>query len=356
LSDQQSPFVFAHDSERYLATLAKIYEQDGQRKLQSILVNSQVRIDEGISKGGWQDEAWGHALHLVLPQHLFIFGLKETLSIQNKIREDLNKIISISEEFISEVSLGVAVEESGDWRKDSGLLVTAARSVPSDANTRIWGNEGYFRLFLSHLSKFKADAAKLKDDLRLFGVSCFVAHKDIEPLKEWQDEIELALASTDALAALLTPGFNESLWTDQEVGFTYARRVPIIPVRLGIDPHGFMSRFQALSTDWKNCPLGIAKLLINDPKMFSAFVRALRVIPNWNTGNLVGEVLPAIQQLSAPQVDEIITAYNETLELRGCFEFNGTNPRYGKGLVFHLNRLSTSRQFWFDKSGLIAEV
>jgi hypothetical protein len=110
----------------------------------------------------------------------------------------------------------------------------------------------------------------------------------------------------DALAALLTLGFSASLWTDQEVGFAYARRVPIIPVRLGIDPHGFMSRFQALSTDWDDCPLSIAKLLINDPKMFSALVRALRVTPSYDDGNLVGKVLPAIRQLTEAQIDEIV--------------------------------------------------
>jgi hypothetical protein len=356
LSDQQSPFLFAYNSERYLATLARIYEQDGQRKLQSILVNSQVRIDEGVSRGGWQDEAWGHALHLVLPQHQFTFGLKETLTIQNKIKEDLNKVLSISEEFISEVSLEVSVEESGDWRKDSGLLVTAARSVPSDASTRIWGNENYFRLFLSHVSKYKAEAAALKDDLRFFGVSCFVAHRDIEPLKEWQDEIELALASMDALAALLTPGFHESLWTDQEVGFAYARQVQILPLRLGLDPYGFLGKFQALSTDWKDSALNIAKLLINDPRMFTGFLGALRLISSFEKGNLVGRVLPAIQRLSPAQIDQFINVYNETLELRGCYEFNGKSRYYGNGLVAHLNRLGAPRQFYFDSSGLVDVV
>ena len=356
MSDQQSPFLFAYNSERYLATLVKIYEQDGQRKLQSILVNSQVRIDEGTGKGSWHDEAWGHALHLVVPHHLFAFGLKETITIQNKIREDLNKVISIPGEFISDVSLEVAVEENRDWRKDSGLLVASERSVPDDVSTRIWGDEGYFRLFLSHISRYKAEAAALKDDLRLFGVSCFVAHKDIEPLKEWQDEIELALASMDALAALLTPGFHESLWTDQEVGFAYARQVQILPLRLGLDPYGFLGKFQALTTDWKDAALNIAKLLINDPRMFTGFLGALRLVSSFDKGNLVGRVLPAIQRLSPAQIDQFINVYNETLELRGCYEFNGKSRYYGNGLVSHLNRLGVPRQFYFDSSGLVDVV
>jgi hypothetical protein len=51
--------------------------------------------------------------------------------------------------------------------------------------------------------------------LRSFGVSAFVAHENIEPTK-WQDEIEKALLSMNALAAILMPGFHESKWTDQE--------------------------------------------------------------------------------------------------------------------------------------------
>ena len=63
-------------------------------------------------------------------------------------------------------------------------------------------------------------------------MSCFVAHVDIHPTKEWQDEIESALSSMDGFVALLTDKFHESDWTDQEVGFALARGVPIIAVRL----------------------------------------------------------------------------------------------------------------------------
>ena len=50
--------------------------------------------------------------------------------------------------------------------------------------------EGYFRLFLSHLSKFKVNTAYLQKELLKYGISSFVAHNDIEPTKLWQNEIE----------------------------------------------------------------------------------------------------------------------------------------------------------------------
>lgn len=357
LNDEQSPFEFAKNIDGYLATLSKIYEREGQRLLQSILVNSRVRVVEGTIKGqGWDVETYGHSVHFEVPETLFAFNLKEKLKLQSKIKDDLNRILHIPTEFITEVSLELGIKDNLNWRKDSGVLLSTPRNVPDDASTRIWGGDGYFKLFLSHASKYKVQTAELKDRLRFFGVACFVAHTDIEPLTEWQNEIELALASMDALAALLTPGFHESFWTDHEVGFAFARRVPIIPVRLGIDPYGFMGKSQALSSDWKKAPLGVAKLLIRHDRMFRAWVRALREIPNWDSGNLVGAVLPAIDRLSSTQIDELVAAYNETEELRGAFAFNGNQPAFhGEGLAHHLNRLG-ARKFDFDRSGLVQQV
>ena len=239
MSDEQSPFGFEKNIDGYLATLSKIYEREGQRLLQSILVNSAVRVDEGVVRGqnqNWDIETYGHAVHFEVPETLFAFGLNEKNKLQDKIKDDLNQILRIPDEFVTEVSLELGIKDNVNWRKDSGLLLATTRNVPDEAARKIWGDDRYFKLFLSHTSKYKAQTAELKERLGLFGVSCFVAHKDIEPLKEWQNEIELALASMDALAALLTPGFHESFWTDQEIGFAFARRVPIIPVRLGMDP------------------------------------------------------------------------------------------------------------------------
>jgi hypothetical protein len=102
--------------------------------------------------------------------------------------------------------------------------------------------------------------------------------------------------------------------------------------------------------------LELAKLLIKHGRMFAAYVRVLRECPNWNTGNILGDVLPAIDHLTDGQINDLVSAFNETTELRGCFAFNGENPHfYGGGLVPHLNRLGT-RKFTFNDSGLLEEV
>jgi len=102
------------------------------------------------------------------------------------------------------------------------------------------------RIFLSHLSNIKTQAKELRNALESYGIKAFVAHEDIEPTKEWQIEIESALSTMDGLVALLSLGFKESNWCDQEVGIAIGRRVPIISVRLGLDPYGFIGKYQGL--------------------------------------------------------------------------------------------------------------
>jgi nucleoside 2-deoxyribosyltransferase len=107
--------------------------------------------------------------------------------------------------------------------------------------------KGMFRLFISHLAVHKKWAGELQEALLQFGISGFVAHSDIEPTTEWQDQIETALSTCDALVALLHDKFHESKWTDQEIGFAMGRGVPVFSVHFGQAPYGFIGRFQAFN-------------------------------------------------------------------------------------------------------------
>lgn len=52
-----------------------------------------------------------------------------------------------------------------------------------DINDEIW-KDGCFRLFLSHKSEHKDIASDIKEEISLYGISCFVAHEDIHPTKK----------------------------------------------------------------------------------------------------------------------------------------------------------------------------
>ena len=125
-----------------------------------------------------------------------------------------------------------------------------------------------FRLFLSHLAKHRRFANDVQLRLADYGVSAFVAHNDIEPTREWQDEIEAALATCDALLALLHRKFHESTWTDQEIGYAMGRDLLIVSVDLGTVPYGFIGKFQALQGTDKSDEIAdeLAKILWKHPK------------------------------------------------------------------------------------------
>ena len=138
------------------------------------------------------------------------------------------------------------------------------RTVSAD----FW-REGYLRLFLSHLSSNKKQVSHLKAALADWGISTFIAHEDIQASREWRDEVEAGLETMDVLVALVEPGFKESDWCAQEVGYALGRRIDIIPLRAGMDPFGFFGKYQGFQVKGRlphQVAADIAELLLKKPK------------------------------------------------------------------------------------------
>lgn len=66
-----------------MAVLSRMYEREGQRQLQEIIVNSQTRVHEQWSYDNWNGGAYGHALYIVLPERRI-----ETLPRPHDVRLD----------------------------------------------------------------------------------------------------------------------------------------------------------------------------------------------------------------------------------------------------------------------------
>ncbi|MBX9976874.1 MAG: toll/interleukin-1 receptor domain-containing protein [Alphaproteobacteria bacterium] len=223
-----------------------------------------------------------------------------------------------------------------------------------DSPHSIW-NGGCFRVFLSHLSEDKKEIAELKKQLELFGISCFVAHEDIRATKEWQKELESALSTMDALIAIMTEKFHESDWTDQEIGVAVARKIPIISLKMGKDPYGFIGKFQALPWKWGDSVEKLIKIFMEDKKntkkIIDAYIKALQKCENFARGEVFAKVLPFINKLENDQEKLLIAAYNENSQIGCNAYFNG---RIGKGLLYHLNRI-TGRSYDVNEVGEIVE-
>ena len=195
--------------------------------------------------------------------------------------------------------------------------------VAEEAQTeseRLWGPSGSVRAFLSHKADSKVEAAGLKEELHWYGISAFLAHEDITPTREWQDEILLALRSMHLMIPLLTAGFQQSEWTGQEIGFALGRTIPIIPIRFGSDPYGFIGRYQAMNGTGQT-PRDLARTLFelmldNVRPEFrrlakDAWVHAVSVAPNFRKANELSNYMKRVKgELSREDADSLLSAFN----------------------------------------------
>jgi hypothetical protein len=339
MSENDVHLELPNNIEHYLAALSKVYANQGKTELQKIVVNSQIRVHEKWSSDNWNGGIYGHALYLVLPETIYIASVKNKIEIQNEIKIDINKLHNVQNEFIEEVFLEMESNADKDWRAESGVQISTKRVISSSITDRIWDKERY-RVFLSHKSEVKKETALLKEKLKVFGVSSFVAHEDIIPTKEWQNEIENALLTMEAFVVLLTENYHDSDWTDQEVGYALARGVPVISVKLGKDPYGFIGKFQALSCIWEKAALEIVKIFVNNERMLDSYIQAVRNCESYEQGNSLAEILPSVSRLSDKQVEDLINTFDNNSQVRTCFGFSGAKPHLYKGLAHHLNRLT----------------
>ena len=159
----------------------------------------------------------------------------EIASVTKSISEALSAVF-IGEESID--VLGVAL-------RPSASAIELKSDAPIVSNASFW-TPGHFRVFISHVTKEKGRASRLKEALAGYGMSCFVSEEDISATSSWHDEISKALKTMDCLIAIISEGFIVSRWCDQEVGFGLGRDVLCIPIKSNVPPYGLFGKYQAL--------------------------------------------------------------------------------------------------------------
>lgn len=214
----------------------------------------------------------------------------------------------------------------------------------------IWGDSNGFKLFISHLAKYKEDATTIKNNLDFFGISSFVAHDDITPGEKWEKEIKKALSTMDGLLALMHKGFHDSHWTNQEIGFALSKNIPIISLNRGCVPQGFIAQNQALSCNMNEAHLKISQILMNEKRMVDSYILCLKKCHSFEEANDLAELLPSIKNITKSQIQEIVAVFNENSQIRGSNEFCGCGNKKNKGLLFHLNRV-TQEKFMISNTG-----
>ncbi|MEZ8228266.1 toll/interleukin-1 receptor domain-containing protein [Vibrio splendidus] len=207
-------------------------------------------------------------------------------------------------------------------------LETPSRGGATISKEVTFWKAGHFKLFVSHLASFKVQTSKLQSALRKYAISSFVAHEDIEPTKQWQEEIEAGLHTMDALVAILMPGFQESRWCDQEVGFAVGRDVLVIPLRRGLDPYGFIGKYQGIQAQNKNIgevAEAIFQALVKSPKTKNKILLAVSgAISNANSPEEALEkvsILKSLESMSTEILDSLKYQVSDNTLLMDSQEF-----------------------------------
>lgn len=222
------------------------------------------------------------------------------------------------------------LEAFRDASRENGYdIYQAANIVPSDdakgdLNMNILAEEsnfwqrGYYRMFISHLTDDKSIAGDLKRVLGTLGISCFVAHEDIEPTKVWQDEIVKALITSDALCVIVSPGLVGSKWCDQEVGFALGRDILCIALMYGEKPYGILGMSQGLQcegSDVRDVAVAIFDILCINNKTKDNYTRCVADLFLQSTDTAKALVwLKVIEHIKNPEkslFEYIRTHFNE---------------------------------------------
>lgn len=130
------------------------------------------------------------------------------------------------------------------------------------------------RIFISYSTKDKKLAGKIKTEFEGFGFNVFLAHHDIHVSTDWSKILVSELRHCNVFLPLLTKNFRRSKWTDQEAGFALALYKSIFPIKIDVDPHGFMEKIQAFNFNREQIRRSCRRLFkdIRDTKELTSLV------------------------------------------------------------------------------------
>jgi hypothetical protein len=307
MSDE-APTAFPLRTETVVATLTELFRNQGNQVACEVMETAKARIEE-TGFDNWNGGTYLFTLVLDLPMKAFAHIESDVPKMEKLISEKFTKVLpDTGDKWLQDVAIRPVLE-------DPAKTLTT-KVAPGDVE-RLW-KPGMLRLFLSHISAEKTGVSKLKSELLKLGVDSFVAHEDIEPNQIWLTEIELALKSMHAFAALLTPGFHESKWTDQEVGFALGKGTLVIPVRLGLDPYGFIGKQQGLPGKL-DAPESLASSIVDlllkhrttADTMREALIVGFERAKSFNASIAISKKIGVLKYISADQLRRMEAACEE---------------------------------------------
>lgn len=313
--------TFIDKAPALVKTAAKVAKLQGLYYESRIL---EVALSRMVETGydNWDGGTTFYTLLLEIPIELFSEVEFTREQLEKSLRDKIggltkhNQGHNISEVIISPTLLEDIKEEDKNGDNEEVILEAA----PS-----FW-QQGYFRLFISHSVAIRSSAHKLKEALAPFQVASFVAHDDIEPVHEWQSEIESALRTMDALVAIISPEFSSSKWCDQEVGFALGRGKLVIPISKEATPYGFIGKIQGLNSsglEAKGIAEKVVEVLIQNEtssqRMTEVLVEKLVNSGSWDSSRFIVKLLEKTPKLTPIQAGRLLSAIEDNIDVGRAF-------------------------------------
>jgi hypothetical protein len=179
------------------------------------------------------------------------------------------------------------------------------------------------KVFVSYHHNARKFAGRLKNCLTAVGMDVFLAHEDLEPSTEWQEEILKNLRKCNVFMPLLTKSFHSSKWTDQETGIAFASEKFILPLKLSLDPYGFIGELQALKVrrELEEACRKIVQVLASRPVLgdrardgvIDAFLRST----SFEESARLAVALSKLKPYSTSQLDRIVQGAAKNQQIYG---------------------------------------
>ena len=331
----------------YLKRLLGEYILEEKTNLIEIISSAKIYIIEGTGFDNWNGGTYGHDVKLFLSESVLArIKVREQNTIAEEIRTDLNICAeAIENEFFRKVIFELNNENDLEYKQANAL---SKRPELNPSHLSIW-TPNQIRLFISHRDNHKVAANLLAEQLKEYGISAFVAHDSIEPMKTWRQEILNGLETMEIMLAFITDNFHESTWTNQEIGYALGKNIPIISLKLErSDPEGFINDIQALKSNLDTPTLAtkdiyklISERLGNDKRTQSALISAFIKSDDYNQAkkrfNRLSEVAKI---LSEEEVEKLIEGYRTNNQLHQCIYLNNQYQR-----LKHFLEQTTDKKF-----------
>ena len=300
------------------------YRKEGLTALPLALETAHYGMDLKTDYDNWNGGTYGHDVILYLPlESLSEWSIEARKNITDKVTSDLNALITRPNEYVREAHLELADDDDPDYQAAKPYQT---RPQPNPDKLEFW-KSGLVRAFITHRDGHKLGAHRLADALESFGISCFVAHDTIPAQTEWRQQIMLGLQTMEIMIVYFTDDFEDSIWTNQEIGFALGAQKPIVCLKLGRKaPGGFVGHIQAVQGSLE-APEASAtklyKLLIKElgagDRLNDALIEAFATSPNWGETRIrFDRMAAAVTELNKSQLARVVQSFNTNDQLYGA--------------------------------------